>query len=150
MKKRWEYDLNLQSCNPTISGNQSKHSSWLTTLIFHSENPLENYGIQLPPSPLEIPPSPSEFPSPSVGQVWIFSGTTCNISILRRTFPYYGIGQNYGNRIFRPFSAIFPKYFHTMEEVECFQCCSFFRQINCQNSIKIYLKVQQFFCLILH
>ena len=49
-----------------------------------------------------------------------------NISIPRKTFPYYGIGQNYGNWIFHPFFknhfviifTIFPKlYFHTMEEV---------------------------------
>ena len=54
MKKRWEYDLKLHSQNPTISGNRSKHSSWLTMLIFHSENPLENYGVQLTPLPLGI------------------------------------------------------------------------------------------------
>ena len=30
-------------------------------------------------------------------------------------------GQNYGNWIFQPFSTIFPKYFHAMEEVLFFQ-----------------------------
>ena len=116
MKKRWECDLNLHSRNPTISGNQSKRSSCLTTLIFHWENPLENYGIQLPPSPLEI------FIDQTPGEVWIFSGTTQyfhtteNISIVRNwtklwkldfpTFSYY-------------ISKIFP---YTMKEAQCFQC----------------------------
>ena len=48
--------------------------------------------------------------------------STENISIPRKTFPYYGIGQNYGNWIFQPFSAILSKYFHTMEkDVQIFQ-----------------------------
>ena len=41
----------------------------------------------------------------------------------RKTFPYYGIGQNYGNWIFQPFFlTILTRYFHTMEEVQFFQC----------------------------
>ena len=37
----------------------------------------------------------------------------------RETFPYYGIGKkNCGNWIFQPFSTIFPKYFHSNEEVQ--------------------------------
>ena len=39
-------------------------------------------------------------------------------------FPYYETGQNYGNRIFQPFSTIFPKQFHTMKEVLFCQCHS--------------------------
>ena len=46
------------------------------------------------------------------------TGPLHNHSII---FPYYGIGQNYGNWIFQPFSTIFPKYFHTMEMVQFFQ-----------------------------
>ena len=34
------------------------------------------------------------------------------------TLLYNGIGQNYGNLILQPFSTIFLKYFHAMEEVQ--------------------------------
>ena len=33
-----------------------------------------------------------------------------SISITRKTFPYYGNGQNYGNWISQPFSTIFQCY----------------------------------------
>ena len=45
-----------------------------------------------------------------------------NVSISRTTFPYYGFGQNYGNWIFQIFYTIFRIYFHTMYEVQFFQC----------------------------
>ena len=39
---------------------------------------------------------------------------------IAKIFPYYGIGENYGNWIFQPFSTNLPKYFHTVEEVHFF------------------------------
>ena len=50
----------------------------------------------------------------------IFPEYFLNISTPRKTFSYYGIGQNFGNWIFPPFSTTFPKYFCTFEQI--FQC----------------------------
>ena len=54
--------------------------------------------------------------------VWKFSNLFSeDFQKISRIFPYYGIGQNYGNRIFQPFSIILPKNFQNMEEVRFFQ-----------------------------
>ena len=52
----------------------------------------------------------------------LFAEYSHSISIPRNTFPYYGIGQNYGNWIFQPFSSIFLKYLRTIDEGQFFQC----------------------------
>ena len=57
-----------------------------------------------------------------------------SISIPRKTFPFYGIGQSYGNWIFQPFSTIFPKYFHIMEELNFCQSL-----ISCNKNCKATL-----------